>query len=591
MSRTRKDGDESADVRPKEEPMVEKKYSITILLSALILIKVSAFAQIVKATGKATEALVKTGKAATHAMVPKVETTIIEAAGREAGAAALNGVGNITNRAVVGPVSPSVIPGEGNVLPATIGVNGNIPVIPPLEMGAPLPSSSGVPATAGFPNAAATFSVTFPNAGAAPYAGGDNITTAADFAIKNNIVSIPLTNEEKALLPQNGKVQGEVRYNFGGIGKAEVRPVPQPQSMEVFVGGKEELSFLVKPELVDFTPYFFQLTDKAVLDETAFPHLWEKNLEILEKSLKHSMTLTESVINNPLFYQSLQGILVEKTPYLPTKDRATGLLPSSPIDYVFVGEIHYNPLMHEELLELLRAVKAKYPSRNVYLATEYGWESNDWLDVFFDLPPLAKATNQKELRELLGDSKYVELKFLHDAINEGIPVVGLEPRLASLQYVSMELPGKPSSSRALARMKEFATSAYGLKWRNERWIKHIEQIRKEDPNALVVVHGGAQHTSFHELTSVANQLKGKSFSVALMDERGREMNNPVYATLEDQQFIWHHFESAYENRYVLAFKKPDVSKGLTPENLELFKQALGADVVVYLKDLSSMIIP
>ena len=255
---------------------------------------------------------------------------------------------------------------------------------------------------------------------------------------------------------------------------------------------------------------------------------------------------------------------------------------------IYVGEVHKNPLIQEELITLLGEVQRRYPNRNIYLASEYAWESQE-LTTLQEKLPLAMARNKQELHTLLGND-YVNSQFLHQAIKMGIPVVGLEPFIAMAQETRAQ-SAQQTPNRLRHNRVRLSTSEIGMQMRNRRWAEHIQQIRAQDSNALVVVHGGAKHTSFHELASVSNMLKGESFSVMLFDWRAKDISNPVLSTLDDQQFLWRKFEQASEGKYVLSFKAPDPAAGRTPEKLDEFKHALGANMVVFLKDMSPMIDP
>ena len=382
----------------------------------------------------------------------------------------------------------------------------------------------------------------------------------------------------------------EINYNLGALGRADVmkvRALTINKGMDVYVGGNDVYTKVyIPPALVDYTPYFMQLTDKSVIKEDSFPQLWQRNQEMMETSLKNSMQRVLAVENNTrLFYSSLRSEVFEGT--LPYHQ----YLPSKAVDYIYVGEVHENPLIQEELVNLLAAVKRLYPSRNVYLATEYVWESLErtLLRDAGELP-LAIAHDKKELRAILEDEQYVSYQFLHQAINMGIPVVGLEPRVFTAEYSNIYGSATTPMRKAYER-RSFATSELGMDMRNERWVKHIQQIRAQDPNALVVVHGGAQHTSFHTLNSVANKLGGESFSVMLLDWRAKDITNPVLATMDDQRFLWRQFEQASDGKYVLSFKEADPSVGRTPKKLDEFKHSLGANMIVFLKDMSPMIDP
>ena len=405
-------------------------------------------------------------------------------------------------------------------------------------------------------------------------------------AVRRGVARVALTDVEKALLPVGGMVTHEVKYTLGQLGIADVKKVSglTANGQTVRAGGNRDATpVYLPPALVDYAPFLTQLRESASMMPWTFPTLWKENQQLLEASLKNSVARVEAVENNSqLFYASLRSEVFQGTvPYYR-------FLPSKAVDYIYVGEVHENPLVHEELINFLGQVKRRYPQRNVYLATEYVWESQQ-ISTLKEKLPLAIARNKEELFQLLQED-YTNFQFLHQAIEMKIPVVGLEPFLAILQEARSKGTADVVQDYSRNRRK-LSLSELGMQLRNERWAEHIRQIRQEDPNALVVVHGGAQHTSLHNLVSVSNKLKGSSFSLMILDWRVKDTTNPVVARLDDQQFMWRKFEENPEAKYVLSLKEPAPSFGRTLKDLKAFRRALGADMILFLKDLSPMIIP
>lgn len=383
--------------------------------------------------------------------------------------------------------------------------------------------------------------------------------------------------------PVGGKVMYELNYNIGGVGKADILKVlPDGKGVYVNIGDSKEV--FIPGALVDYIPYLYQLSSGASLSKVSFPALWQKNEDMLAQSLDYSMRLLMTVKNNEAaFHGSLRSHVKDGTAAYYDHLPATG------VDYIYVGEVHLNPLIQEELLQLLQEIKSRYSKRHVYLATEYMWDAYHPSTLKDDLP-LALANDKKDLLNIMGKEAYVNNFFLHKVLELGIPVVGLEPRFGMANEASVH-SGITDPARLYRKTQQLSLSEVGLGARNDRWVDHIEKIREQDPKALVVIHGGAQHTSLQNLFSVSNKLKGKFFSIMLLDQRGKDITTPTLALLKDQTFLDREFVQAKEGKYLLYFKKPNLSVGRTPELLDDFRRAVGADLVVVLDDLSPMIDP
>lgn len=413
-----------------------------------------------------------------------------------------------------------------------------------------------------------------------PQAADNAARAAMESAAREGVTQVPLMGAERALLPANGCATHEIKYNYSApqITVAPVSSLPSTYERHYSVGGKP---VSISGPFMKYVPYFPQLDAKATLRKENFPRLWGENNRILRASLAHSMQRIAAVEKqSALFYSALRSRVFDgDIPY-------DQYLPFESVDFVYVGELHENPMMQEELLSILQTLQRHYPNRNIYLATEYVWDAADISKG--ETSALAIVRNKQELLDLIGKRLYVDFFFLHKALKMGIPVVGLEPYVA-LTKEAAENAGVPLEKAGSYR-RILAGSEAGMEMRNQKWVEYIRQIKAQDPNALVVVHAGAQHLSYHNVSSVANKLNGKAFSVMLLDFRRKE-TNPILAMLEDKISLWREFSEAHNGKYVLSFKEPNPQQGLTSSQLDEFKRSIGADMVVFLQDLSPMIIP
>lgn len=510
------------------------------------------------------------------------------------GAAVLRGKVPGVTAPVIRPTIPATSlakPGvNGNILKAGTKVNPS--VISP-QVTAPV-----APVSPAIGNAATRSMALAPTSSALPSAaaGTSRITAASGSMVsknletmsypsvaKSNAASTPVAAQDPSVLRSleetRGKITEEIKYNYGGFGKAEIEATGfwnEDFTLPASIGAYEH-DVEIPESVIDYVAYFTQLLPTASLPKEYFAALWKGNEMMVEASLNNSIENIRAVAEDPAFYHTLHTDVFDGTvPY-------HRFLPAKAVDYIYVGEVHYNYKVQEELLRFLHVVKNRYPTRNIYLATEYVWETRDFSHLDEELP-LALATNQAQLEMLMGtDYAKPTSAFLKKAIDMGIDVVGLEPCMAMRFETQMHT--QVTDPVRLRRLRHtYSASALGMQQRNEKWILHINQIRKMDPDALVVVHGGAAHVSAHNLTAVPHQLEGSSFSVMLFDQRAKEISNPILARMEDEVFMERQFDEAKEGKYVISLKKPDGSAGRTPEDLEVYKESFGTDVVVFVKD-------
>ena len=281
------------------------------------------------------------------------------------------------------------------------------------------------------------------------------------------------------------------------------------------------------------------------------------------------------------FYSSLRSDLFhplrEDFPY----DR---YVPSQNLDVIYLGVAHYGHV-ENNIVNWVRAIKRKYPTRHIYFATEYVWDTSIPRTAE-DIAPIKILRNKQQLLLQLEEADYHRYSFLQSVIDEGVPVVGIEPTTTMLAEAYKEAGVHLFDELIILRLNNLATSEVGLVKRNQIWAEHIRQIRAQDPDALVIVCGGAQHVAYSSSYSVPQLLKElKGFVIVQLHRLGKEALNPVLSQLEDrtyQQFVREAARSAdrTDAHYVLTFKSPTEEGPRTSENLTSFKRAVGADVVV-----------
>lgn len=151
---------------------------------------------------------------------------------------------------------------------------------------------------------------------------------------------------------------------------------------------------------------------------------------------------------------------------------------------ILIGEYH-DRLVLDDVLEIIRQYKQAYPNKRLYYASEFIQDSGK------DAMPVL-LTTQSAVDEQLRHVNYVVL--MDDLLRLGVPIVGLE---------------RPRYFPEIQKETEFAAdvSFVGMKERNRHWAKIINQLRAKDPEAVIFVHAGIEHLTYHTLNSLPSFLK------------------------------------------------------------------------------------
>ena len=287
------------------------------------------------------------------------------------------------------------------------------------------------------------------------------------------------------------------------------------------------------------------------------------------------------------------------------------ILPSEKLDRLYVL-VQHGQTFEDEVVNIVRVAKQKYPTRQIVLATEYVWDnstsvveasgenSSSLLQIVGkeeEQPgALRIARNQQEL-EKISDGDYQVYPFLQEIVKEGVPVIGLEPGVSLVNAVAEEMSLVTGVSKEFLAsigpgmlegyFQNLSTSEGGMQLRNQRWEDNLGRVSQQYPGALIIVMGGAKHLSAAEAYSVPNLTKsgGKSFSIMLFDQKIKDYVSPLVSGLEDRTYNQFLQESAVTRgqtplRYILSVKKPSEDGTYTVQDVENAKHAIGADVLV-----------
>ena len=390
----------------------------------------------------------------------------------------------------------------------------------------------------------------------------------SDYLLKEGVLSTAAFDDVTVDYFRNSKPNSPSIVTF--------QPITYPLEKNIVIGDKH--SVLVPPSLAE-DAHFFNKSNLFLLSEKNFPNYAGIDEKNAYNNVKFQVKLADDITRflRKEFYSSLRTELVgESFPY-------EKYLPSERIGMIAIG-VQHGAAVEQDAVNWVRAIKRKYPTRHIYFATEYVWDSQSPHPSSY-LPPLKILRDADQLKaQLLSEEDFYNYSFLQEVIEEGVPVVGIEPEMSLLAAVGEETGFDLTDELLYIRYQQFATSAAGMEFRNKKWVEHLHQIRQQDPEALIIVYGGAEHMSYSSVYSIPRQFEQDNcFTILQIESDGKKLISPLLASLEDrlyQQFVRRDASRVGpDTRYVLTFKEPS-ENGPIPPQLSMFKDAIGADVLV-----------
>ena len=200
-----------------------------------------------------------------------------------------------------------------------------------------------------------------------------------------------------------------------------------------------------------------------------------------------------------ILVQAVQG-KQDYTRYIPSGTRL-----------VIMGEIHQQNWMVNEVERVILQLKARYPDKNIYYASEFVDAS--------DSEQLYILQHEYDVERLVRKRPYYRA-VTSRLMKAGVRVVGLEDPVLSEEFIRV---GGSSFSRQSAFAWK-AVSSVAVKKRNLYWARIIRRIYEQDPRALVVVHAGMGHTNYNQSIALPWLLKEYKPFVTEFSERNIQFN-------------------------------------------------------------------
>ncbi len=155
--------------------------------------------------------------------------------------------------------------------------------------------------------------------------------------------------------------------------------------------------------------------------------------------------------------------------------------------YLLLGEVHKSSL-RPSIQQFMKELRTRFADRPIIFLAEFLQEGH---------------SSELDFPEIYHDGRFVSYQPIFDeAKANGISVFGLEPQVVHKYWFFFV--AKDNSVHPLW------ASWFGVKLRNELWLKTIEKYRSENPNALIVIHGGSGHLAYTEPFSIGSELKKRA---------------------------------------------------------------------------------
>lgn len=226
---------------------------------------------------------------------------------------------------------------------------------------------------------------------------------------------------------------------------------------------------------------------------------------------------------------------------LPTYNYAALIPPEA--SYIAVGEVHGHKELRKNFVDIVLQYQKLHPERRIIILTEF-LSDRGFSSVTGEPVPLEDIPHRVST-----DDFY----FLSIFPRKGIELIGLEDWGFMYRHQHMI---SPSFSQA--------ESVYGLKKRNEHWVKIINKVRQKNPEAVFFIYTGGMHVLYHAPFTLS-RASGHFFVIQqFADNIGGEI--PFGEAMKDTPFV----ESGRRGK-VISWK------GNTP-----FRQVSGFDAAVLL---------
>lgn len=320
-----------------------------------------------------------------------------------------------------------------------------------------------------------------------------------------------------------------------------------------------------KVEVPNYSPQARRAVVQNFMDEPlrvkTYGYIADENAKIAAEIADRYEQMSARLEEAPGFVESIETDFFEgDIPYEKILSK------KPPITLIGIG--HDNPAELKEAAHLLDHL-LRASDRPTVVAFERLWQPRGG-----NAPTL--ITTPEEFAAVKEGNPF-DLSVVENLLDEGVPVVALEPRweLRDLLAQQLEQPDLGVNANALV---EVSASYWGFEWRHEKWLETLQQVRQVPgyEEADIIVVAGAGHAGLNPY-SFANWLEEESQSVLILSEHSFDSVSPALSALEDTEQVLGILKEDPFLKGAYYFKKTNERE---PQNIDLYKQALGADAIV-----------
>ena len=325
---------------------------------------------------------------------------------------------------------------------------------------------------------------------------------------------------------------------------------PRPAEMTAFTAGNMKIN-LSYSMLKNHGADLIRTHLDRKLEPAVYKHLAAQN------DRRMLLSLQRLAKNREIFFKNKNKIAASRQVHAAKgKISYASYLPKD-LKTLYIGEWHNIPGVEEEVESLLRQLPNIYPGRRIYLATEF-LPSNDW-----------NASVKQKLITTPGQlvllSRYRTNVFC-TALEAGMTLVPLEDLNRMLGILWSEMNSFPTETIG----QKFSISFEGVHLRNQIWMDTLRELRRMDPEALIVVYAGFGHVSYHADSNLPHWLGGSSFVMSFVQPKHLVYDNPFARYLPMPANVLAKFNASPDVKLVESWKT------------RAYKKILGADLTVIL---------
>ena len=295
------------------------------------------------------------------------------------------------------------------------------------------------------------------------------------------------------------------------------------------------------PHTKPYAPYLQQRFFANRLDHAAYPELARRNDRRVLAALRNfERQATRFETDLPHITPQIRNdIFTGKVPY--------GQYLPQDIDVLYIGEIHDEMRVQEEIVSLVRQLPSIYPGRTIYLAAEL-------------IPTSLELTAEENIILTLDDlaerldiaAPINSIRVVTAALDAQIPLYGLEDEMALFIASTPRKQPAPTDEQ----FDNYAMSLEGMNFRNRLFARKIRQLQVYDPGALIVVYGGIDHMAYHNSSALPSLVKGKSFVVQVTVPSALGGSNPLFTSLRLNEPLRQSFKSSASAKLVEYWETP-----------------------------------